>query len=184
VSDSTIRPARADDLEPILALADDRRRQYASYQPVFWRPAPDAAARQRIYLDSLIADVTVITLVAICDQTFVGFVIGHLVPAPAVYDPGGPTCTVDDFTVDHPESWATVGVDLLNAIQEDARHRGAAQLVVVCGQTRPTTRHTRDVCGHVQPNAPDHPPYPAALTSPGHSPRIVRSWLGHDSTTP
>lgn len=77
VRETTIRPARADDLEPIVALADDRRRQYASFQPVFWRPAPDAAARQRPYLNSLIADVTVITLVAISDETLV-VVCGHL----------------------------------------------------------------------------------------------------------
>ena len=47
---------------------------------------------------------------------------------------------------DHPESWATVGVDLLNAIQEDARHRGAAQLVVVCGHLDEAKRAALDSC--------------------------------------
>ena len=146
VSETTIRPAGADDLEPIVALADDRRRQYATFQPVFWRPAPDAAARQRPYLNSLIADATVITLVAISDETLVGFVIGRLVPAPAVYEPGGPTCTIDDFTVSQSASWATVGVDLLRAIQEEARHRGAAQLVVVCGHLDQAKRAALETC--------------------------------------
>lgn len=142
----TIRPAHADDLEPIVAMAADRRRQYAEYQPVFWRPAPHAAARQRPYLGSLIADVNVITLVAISEETVVGFVIGHLVPAPAVYDPGGPTCSIDDFTVERPASWATVGVELLRAVQEEARQRGAAQLVVVCGHLDQAKRAALEGC--------------------------------------
>ena len=146
MSESTIRPARADDLEPIVALADDRRRQYASHQPVFWRPARDAAARQRPYLDGLIADVSVITLVAISDEALVGFVIGHLVPAPAVYDPGGPTCTIDDFAVEDPSSWSTVGVDLLHAAAEEAHQRGAAQLVVVCGHLDRAKRAALNSC--------------------------------------
>lgn len=146
VSSLVIRPAHPDDLEPIAAMADDRRRQYAEYQPVFWRPAPDAAARQRPYLASLIADVQVITLVAISDGRVVGFVIGHLVPAPAVYDPGGPTCSIDDFAVERPASWATVGVELLRAVQEDARQRGATQLVVVCGHLDEAKRAALEYC--------------------------------------
>ena len=163
----TIRPARADDLEPIVALADDRRTQYAEYQPVFWRPTPDAAARQRPYLESLIADVTVITLVAISDETLVGFVIGHLVPAPAVYNPGGPTCTIDDFACDQPASWATVGVDLLSAVRQEARQRGAAQLVVVCGHLDQAKRTALENCRltiasewWVAPLAPNQPHSP------------------------
>ena len=146
MSEWTIRPASADDLEPILALAAERRRVYEVFQPVFWRPAPDAAARQRSYFTNLIVDPAVITLVAISDETLVGFVIGHLVPAPAVYAPGGPTCTVDDFAVDHPELWATVGVDLVNAVENEARQRGASQLVVVCGHLDEAKRAALDSC--------------------------------------
>ena len=73
-----------------------------------------------------------ITFVAISNETLVGFIIGHLVPAPAVYAPGGPTCTVDDFTVGQAALWATVGVELLYAVKNEAGQRGASQLVVVC----------------------------------------------------
>ena len=72
-----------------------------------------------------------ITFVAISNETLVGFIIGHLVPAPAVYAPGGPTCTVDDFTVGQAALWATVGVELLYAVKNEAGQRGASQLVVV-----------------------------------------------------
>lgn len=144
--DSIIRPAQAKDLDRIVALADDRRRQYSNYQPVFWRPAPDAIARQRPYLEKFIADVSVITLVAISGKALIGYVIGHLVPAPVVYDPGDPTCTIDDFAVDRPESWASVGVNLLNAIQKQVRERGAAQMVMVCGHLDEAKRAALDSC--------------------------------------
>jgi len=114
--------------------------------PVFWRLAPDAADRQRPYLEILIADVSVVTLVAICDEAMVGFLIGQLVAAPVVYDPGGRTCVIDDFTVEHPASWATVGIDLLKAAQEEARQRGAAQVVVVCGHLDQAKRAALDSC--------------------------------------
>lgn len=123
----------AGDGDPIVALAESRRRLYATYQPVFWRPAPNAASRQRPYLARLFDDDEVITLVAVTETALTGFVIGSQGPAPPVYDPGGLTCTLDDFTVDRPDQWATVGKSLLRAAQHEARQRGAAQVVVVCG---------------------------------------------------
>lgn len=49
MSSALIRPASFDDLEAMLALAEERGREYALFQPVFWRPAPDALDRQRSY---------------------------------------------------------------------------------------------------------------------------------------
>lgn len=143
---STIRSAEVGDLDEMLVLAKVHRRQYETYQPIFWRTASDATARQREYFVSLIADEAIMTFVAICDNTLVGFVIGRLVPAPPVYNPGGPTCSIDDFTVDHPASWATVGVDLLRAMQKEAFSRGAAQLVVVCGHLDEPKRAALEGC--------------------------------------
>ena len=143
---SVIRLASTDDLEAMLALADERRREYELFQPVFWRPAPEAATRQRPYFLKLLMDPEVITLVAISDETVIGFVIGHLVSAPAVYAPDGPTCTVDDFAVDRPELWATVGVDLVHAVENEARQRGASQLVGVCGHLDEAKRAALDSC--------------------------------------
>lgn len=127
----TIRAATGQDLEAILVLADARRREYAAYQPVFWRLAADATAKQRPHLAAPIDDEAVITLVAVTDQEVVGFAVETLVPAPPVYDPGGPTCLVDDFTVADPNDWPTVGAYLLRAVGRHAAQRGAAQIVVV-----------------------------------------------------
>jgi hypothetical protein len=38
-----------------------------------------------------------------------GFVIARLVPSPPVYEPGGTTCLVDDFTVADVQMWPEVG---------------------------------------------------------------------------
>jgi hypothetical protein len=128
--DATIRAAQAQDVDALLELSESRRREYATYQPVLWRPAPDALARQRPYLAGLLRDPDVLARVAVADVV-VGFAIGRLTPAPPVYDPGGPTCLIDDFAVANPDSWLTVGVGLLQAVSDAARERGAVQVVVV-----------------------------------------------------
>lgn len=132
-SPATIRLAVAGDLDGMLRLAEARRTQYATYQPIFWRPAADAVDRQRPHLAKLIEDGAVITLVADTHHGIAGFVIATIVSAPPVYDPGGPTCVVDDFTVDNDPDWSTVGADLLRAVRHIAQQKGAEQVVVVCG---------------------------------------------------
>jgi hypothetical protein len=81
---------------------DDRdgqrtRRQYAGYQPVFWRPAADAEQLHRPYLARLVENQDVITLVSEDSGLFTGFLIATIGDAPGVYDPGGRTCQIDDF---------------------------------------------------------------------------------------
>lgn len=147
MSDVFIRAADSDDLDGMLALSDARRRQYESYQPIFWRPASDAAEQQRPYLAALIADDSVICRVAVTDDRLAGFVVGRLLDAPPVYDPGGLTCSLDDFTVADSELWGSVGVDLLHEVQREAAGRGAVQLVVVCGHADAEKRAALDSCG-------------------------------------
>lgn len=72
----------------MVALADARRRQYAIYQPVFWRPAADAADRHRPYVAGLITHDAAIFRVAETGGDLTGFRLAQLVPAPPVYDPG------------------------------------------------------------------------------------------------
>jgi hypothetical protein len=50
-----------------------------------------------------------------------------------VYDPGGLTALIDDYTVEEPHLWPLVGRSLLDAAIEAAEPRGAVQTVVVCG---------------------------------------------------
>jgi len=114
-------------------VADRKRRQYAAYQPVFWRLAPSARAHHQEYLARLVDDHDVLSLVATLDGQVHGFVIGRLVPAPPVYDPGGPSLYVDDFVVSRDGEWPNVGAALLRSVRRLGAARGAAQVVVVSG---------------------------------------------------
>ena len=57
-----------------------------------------------------------------------------MVDAPPVYDPGGPSCVVDDFAVADLEDWSKVGPTLIDAVREWGAGNGATQLVVVVAQ--------------------------------------------------
>ena len=61
-----------------------------------------------------------------------GIRIGRLQEAPPVFAPGGPVCLIDDFCVASDSEWASVGSELLEAIEAKARGRGAILSVVIC----------------------------------------------------
>lgn len=127
----TVQRATAKDLEQLLGIAAARRVAYAEYQPQFWRSAPDAVHRQREYFTAILEDDEALVVVAHSGAGLRGFGIGRLVPAPAVYAPGGASCVVDDFAVAHPDDWSTIGPLLLVALRSWAHRRGAAQIIVV-----------------------------------------------------
>jgi hypothetical protein len=128
-------------------LAAIRREQYARYQPRFWRPAAGAPDKHRAYLGSLVARDEVITLVSEEAGQLTGFLIATLNPAPAVYDPGGLTCDIDDFMVTEAARWPTTGVQLLRAGLTQAGQRGAVQAVVVTAHLDQPKRQALRACG-------------------------------------
>jgi GNAT superfamily N-acetyltransferase len=128
-----IRSARVEDAPAIVDLSERKRREYQDYQPRFWRKAADSREKQLPFIERLIESDLVIALVHEEQGRIDGFVIASLVEAPPVYDPGGPTCMIDDFAVGDPKDWPDVGQALLAAARRAAQERGAAQTVVVCG---------------------------------------------------
>jgi hypothetical protein len=126
-----VKRANLDDLDLLLAIASGCRTAYAEYQPRFWRPAPDAAERQRAYFTAMLDDDKALVLTATEDADLRGFAIGRLVSAPPVYDPGGVSCVVDDFAVAAPDEWSTIGSVLFDALRSWAASRDAAQMIVV-----------------------------------------------------
>ncbi|HUC60225.1 MAG TPA: GNAT family N-acetyltransferase [Streptosporangiaceae bacterium] len=141
-----VRAATQADLDAIVALASAKRRQYSGYQPVYWAPAPDAEKKQGPYLAKLIGKEDVITLVSESSGVVTGFVVGFMGDAPAVYDPGGRTCQIDDFVVE-PGRWGSAGAQLLRAATEQAKDRGAIQVVVVAGHLDEEKREALLACG-------------------------------------
>lgn len=130
----TARAATAADVERMVELADDTRREYEPHAPVFQRPAANAIEAHRPWLSHLVENPEVGTFVhEDSDGDVDGFAIITIVPAPPAYDPGGLSSLIDDFAVSSPEKWVTAGAPLLDAARVWARERGAVQVVVVSG---------------------------------------------------
>ncbi len=127
-----IRAATGPDVPGMVALSEQARSRLMTYLPTFWRKAEHAAAAQtEFFTDLLTKDQTILR---VHDTTvgIDGFIIAMLIDAPPVYDPGGLTCLIDDFCVQHDADWPTVGRDLLHAATAAAREQGAVQVSVIC----------------------------------------------------
>jgi ribosomal protein S18 acetylase RimI-like enzyme len=142
-----IRPAVQADAAAMAILATLRREQYARYQPLYWRPAAGVQDKHSDYLAGLVASDKAITLVSDDAGQVTGFLIATLTPAPPVYDPGGPTCQIDDFVVAPATKWPTTGAELLRAGLAEAGRRGAIQAVVVTGHLDQPKRRALRACG-------------------------------------
>ena len=129
----TIRNAEGADVPRMVELSEQKRTEYEQQQPIFWRKARDSASAQKPYFEHLLTLDNTIVLVYECEGTIQGFVIAGLHTAPPVYDPGGLTCNIDDFVVEHADLWSSVGRALLEAAVSEARRREAVQVVVVTG---------------------------------------------------
>jgi hypothetical protein len=128
-----LRPAHAADVARMVELSEQKRQEYQTYQPIFWRKAASSRAVQTPYFAELLTRPHIIALVHETNGLIDGFVIAAVIGAPPVYDPGGLTCMIDDFCVAMPDQWASVGKALLAEVGQLAQGRGACQFVVVCG---------------------------------------------------
>jgi hypothetical protein len=97
-----------------------RRQVYATYSPVFWRPAAAPVPGHAAFLARQIGGDDVVAL-----RTDRGFVVGQIRGA------GG---GIDDFAVTDQESWSTHGRALLDAALAQMHARGAADVQVVTAQ--------------------------------------------------
>ncbi len=130
-----IRVATQGDVEVIADLVQEKRIQYETYQPIFWRIAPLARNTHGAFIAKVLADDHTIALV--WEETpgnIEGFIIANIVTAPPVYEPGGPVCMVDDYWVRGGTRWDTIGQSLLDAVCARAQSEfGAVEVLVVCG---------------------------------------------------
>lgn len=117
----------------IASLAAQKRHQYEGYQPVFHKENTEALEAHSLFLKDILSKENFIVLVHETDGRVDGFIVGSIVSAPPVYDPGGKICFVDDFMVDIPALWATGGKELLAEVTALAKSKGAVIANVVCG---------------------------------------------------
>ncbi len=89
---------------------------------------------QRQWFGELLEDKNHLMFITESDtKEILGFIIGKLMPAPEVYNPGGLTLMIDDFCVQSGNLWHSIGAKLIEEIKAAAKARGATQILVVCG---------------------------------------------------
>ncbi len=125
-----IRIACEKDIDQMVALSYQKRREYEKAQPQFWKYAKSAEKIQASWFKELLTNEQYIILVA---NHISAFLIGRIIPAPEVYDPGGLTFMIDDFCVKTPDLWETCGKELVLEAKKIALAKGASQILIVCG---------------------------------------------------
>lgn len=136
----SVRQGTKEDIPQMVALSCSKRRTYEQFQHQFWRYAEGAEEAQAKWFEFLMSKGIGIFLVAELQDKIVGFIRGQLENAPDVYDPGGFTLMIDDFCVENSLLWHTVGKQLLEEIKEQAKQKGASQILVVSGHHDETKR--------------------------------------------
>ncbi len=127
-----VRLAQSEDIASMVNLSYEKRRAYEKVQPQFWRYKKGAEASQANWFQQLLNQKDYILLVAELEGKIAGFVIGQLITAPEVYDPGL-TMMIDDFCVATPGDWSSIGAALLSQLKSLGKGEGVAQLVMVSG---------------------------------------------------
>ena len=129
----SVRKAAAGDIPAMVAILETKRIEYQGYEPVFWNKAANSAEIQTGFFTYLLdqQDKTTMFAAEIAGK-LAGFLIATLTPAPPIVDPGGPTATIDDFHVAHPEYWESVGEALIEHAMAYGRNQGWRQAIVVC----------------------------------------------------
>jgi hypothetical protein len=117
----------------MVQLSDAKRTEYEQHSPVYWRKATDGNELQAVFFKKLLYNADWIALVHDGGNGVDGYVIGHIVESPPVYDMGGKACLIHDFVVERPELWSSIGERLLDAIEQEGTLQKAVVLVVVCG---------------------------------------------------
>ncbi len=130
-----IHPSQLPDIDVMVSLSKSKRLEYEKAQPQFWGYAGEKGDNsQKKWFKELLQHKDYLMFTAENEsQETVGFIIGNLISAPDVYDPGGLTLMIDDFCVYSENLWESVGNKLIEVIKFSAKSKGAAQILVVCG---------------------------------------------------
>ncbi len=135
MSKVNIRTAQPSGIRAMVSLSKAKRLANEKAQPQFWRYAGEEGDKaQGEWFKELLEDKNYVMFTAESDtQEILGFIIGKLMPAPEVYNPGGLTLMIDDFCVKSENLWWSVGASLIEAVKIPAQSKGATQILVVCG---------------------------------------------------
>jgi len=126
-----VRKALTSDIKAAVELVERSRRQFQKFQPTFWRKAANSAAATETFFTRLLTADDTLFLVAVEGTQHLGFLIAAKFRNPPVFDPGGDTWLIDDFSVAEPHLWLTIGEALLSHATTLIHEHGGVQIVVV-----------------------------------------------------
>jgi len=129
-----IRKAAPDDIPAMVALSDRDRTHREKVDPEFFRKNAAGAEFQAYFFKNQLESDRIIAAVDEHAGQLRGFAIATIMQAPPVYDPGGLTVLIDDFTVADENEWNSVGVALLEHVKTEGKARGAVGLVTICAR--------------------------------------------------
>ena len=129
----TVRDAKKSDLSQMVTLSSEKRLAYEKAEPQFWKRSVNADELQLEWFNKILEDKNHILLVGLIKNKIEGFIIGNLILAPSVYNPGGLTLMIDDFCVRTSLLWNSLGRDLLKEIKNRGKNNQAVQVLVVAG---------------------------------------------------
>ena len=139
------RTSQLTDTLAMVSLSKAKRILYEKAQAAFWRYAGEEGDNtQRQWFKELLEDKNYVMFTASAcakasvdkendTQEILGFIIGKLMSAPEVYNPGGLTLMIDDFCVQSENLWQSVGHALIEETKAAAKVKSATQILVVCG---------------------------------------------------
>lgn len=145
MSEVNIRPCQLSDIDAMVSLSKAKRKLYEKAQAQFWRYTGEDGdkAQEKWFKELLVNENYVMFTASLFAKALVnkgsnakeilGFIIGKLMPAPEVYNPGGLTLMIDDFCVQSENLWRSIGARLIEKTKAAAKARGANQILVVCG---------------------------------------------------
>lgn len=126
-----VRKAATTDVKAAVELVERSRRQFQKFQPTFWRKAANSAAATEALFARLLTDPDTLFLVAVEGSRHLGLLIASKFSNPPVFDPGGDTWLINDFSVAEPHLWLSIGEALLSHATTLIHEHGGVQVVVV-----------------------------------------------------
>ena len=129
-----IRAAASADVPAMVALSDRDRTHREKVDPEFFRKNAAGAQFQAYFFKNQLESDRIIAAVDEDAGKLRGFVIATIMQAPPVYDPGGLTVLIDDFTVADEKEWNSVGLALLQYVKTEGKVRGAVGMVTICAR--------------------------------------------------
>lgn len=131
----SVRTSPLSGTDAMVSLSKAKRKLYEKAQPKFWHYAGEEGDNtQRQWFKKLLEDKNYVMFTVESDtKEILGFIIGKLMLAPEVYNPGGLTLMIDDFCVQSENLWQFIGAKLIEETKAAAKAKGATQILVVCG---------------------------------------------------